>query len=470
MLPAIKPSGSPRRVSTAAAAQPLSQNPAAGDAASANVAALANSQEFQSLSASPQAQRDLLAAANRGAGDGIYTRGLQDLAGRLQGLDAKQQAAAIKAFGQVAGSEAYQGRLGGWFTSGTTVSGADKGRILANTAQVVTSPGFQEAKPDVQNAMLAAAQNHGNAAAQNTLALTNSQAFRGLNPVTQKDVLGVMERHANDQAFRKNLTELISDPGFAALGAQNAQQARNLVNAYGNDSDFAKGVDTLRGSSNYTNLNGAGRSKVLDDVTKLAGTESYASASQDRKPNYKPLLINMVGNMSAKAEANPGNTILRNTVNHIVNGDINIGLFKMGAAGGDKIGGFQDEWGIYKNVNPESEDEQVIYHEANHRLNNDDKTKMPSPERFYAEYRAHNVGLEAVLGRPLTANEQTDILKKLVVEGGYWELKDYYSKNKNPSFTQVVNRLRSTLSNGTVVSPATVAQWLGIPAGNLDNH
>ena len=193
-------------------------NPAAADQTFSLVASKLTTGLPSFQDASPATQSALLAAQERHLGDEVFSKALQSLAwspdfqniGREQGWTEDQrnaaQARAIGLLDQAARSPAYQG------------SDENKKHILANTANVVTSRGFQNAKPDVQNAMLAAVQNHitdgvfGNALNN----LINSPDFAKLSPDRQSKAIEAFGRVADSETYR-------SKPGKARLLANAAK-------------------------------------------------------------------------------------------------------------------------------------------------------------------------------------------------------------------------------------------------------
>jgi hypothetical protein len=423
-----------------------------------NTIALARSAGFQS--ASPATRSELLAAQAKRAEDPIFREGLEKLAAdpAFQKLNPAQQANAITSFTEFAGREAYQGKEGSWFFNlgATSVSDADKRLVLDNARSVVTSAGFNDVAADSQKAML-------DALAQN----------------------------ATNTTFTGNLVGLVNDSGFISLN--NAAKEQALLKQYGQDRDFATGVNTLRATPAFTALTGAERASTLNDVTRLSQSKSYKDASAaDRS-----LMVEVVGDLAGFSAANPSNTITRNTLDRLLDGDIKLSLYQQAPAGGFVTWGTADSNGINLNVDPAvralaapgRQYVDTLAHEVNHFVNG--TTSAGTADRFLDEYRAALTGIEARTGRPPTIAEQRATLDNLTdgTNPSYGHLGNLYTNDA--TFKGAVDGLYSSL-NGSG-NPANPASWIaptsvtpeqaraallgaGITstylntAGNLDNH
>lgn len=427
-------------------------SPTTGAAAVDNLVALVTSPGFQA--ASPATRGALLDALSQHPKDTIFRQGLESLADDavFKGRTPAQQASALSAFNAAARTESYRGREGtGHFGSGeTTVRDADKRQVLANAQRVITADGFQDVGPD-----------------------------------TQKALMNVAGR----------AVKLVEDPGFLALN--DAGKATRLLTAYGKDAAFAKGMDTLLGDAKFTSLKDDGdRARVLGDVVKMRGTDSYKQANaSDRQA-----LIEIVGNLAAQSEAKPLNTTLRNTVDQVVDGNVTLKLYKKAPvqSGGQPFytWGKADPTGVYLNTHPDvrakaTADNKYIDalpHEVNHKLNG--ITESGTADRFLDEYRAAVVGTETAIGKQLTPAQQLRKLNNLVdgTNPSYAHLAELY--HRDPDFKAAIDRMYSALAGsidpvtGTVTTPFTVSpedarkrlldagnssDYLN-KAGNLDNR
>lgn len=422
-----------------------------------NLIALAKSPGFQVASA--DTRKALLSALAEHPGDAIFGAGLQSLADdpAFKKLTPAQQASAIEAIREVAAGEGYQGRSGHMFGIGdTSPSNDDKRKVLDNARQVVTSPGFHD-----------------------------------VGVSSKRAIVEALAEHPANAAFTARLVRLINDPGFMALN--DAGKETKLLDAYGADKDFAKGIDTLLANGRYTALGAADRAKVLGDAIKLKGTDSYKDASASEQQ----ALVEIVGDISAQSAARPSNAALRNTVNQVVDGKIKIGLYERDPVGTNLYNwGKADADGIYLNIEARTRTAAVasnkyvdtLAHEVNHKLNG--TTTAGTADRFLDEYRAALVGKEAAFNRALTPVEQERALDNLVdgTNPDYAHLADLYGKDAK--FKAAVDAIYTTLSGttdaaGTVTTPpATVSpedarerlRTAGNDSdylkktGNLDNH
>ena len=238
-------------------------DPAAVD----NTIALVKSPGFQA--ASPATRAALLSAQEQHAQDPIFREGLEKLAAdpAFKKLTPDQQANAIRAFSDFANSETYKGKEGSWFFNlgAKSVSDADKRAILDNVRQVVTSAGFND-----------------------------------VGASSQKAMLDTLRAHATDAAFTGRLVKLVNDPGF--IGLNDAGQEAKLLDHYGKDDAFAKGVDALTGGAAYGGLDATQKARVLGDMNRLADSAAYKNADAADKQT----MIGLVGDISAKDGSKPG--------------------------------------------------------------------------------------------------------------------------------------------------------------------
>jgi hypothetical protein len=237
-------------------------DPAAVD----NTIALVKSPGFQA--ASPATRGELLSAQKQLAQDPIFREGLEKLAAdpAFKKLTPDQQANAVRAFTEFAKSETYQGKEGSWFFNwgAKSVSDADKRAILDNVRQVVTSTGFTDVGADSQKAMLEA-----------------------------------LRSHATDAAFTGRLVKLVNDAGF--IGLNDGNKEAKLLENYGKDDAFARGIDKLTADTTYSGLDAAQKARVLGDMTRLADTEAFKKSNAADKQ----AMIELVADISAKNPANP---------------------------------------------------------------------------------------------------------------------------------------------------------------------
>jgi hypothetical protein len=202
-------------------------------------------------------------------------------------------------------------------------------------------------------------------------------------------------------------------------------------------------------------------------------------------------MVEMVGGISAFSAANPTSTVVRNSLDKVLDGTIK--LLPMNTApittASDTFytWGQADENAIYLNVDAAtrtaagngSKFVDTLAHEVNHFLNG--HTEAGTADRFLDEYRASLVGREAALGRPLTAAEQRASLMNLVdgTNPVYSHLASLLATD--PKFAAGVKAITDKLNGSppTTVSPEEArALLLGAgnnsdylnKAGNLDNH
>lgn len=434
--------------------------PGASTATIDNVIALAKSGGFQA--ASPPTRKALLDALAERPNDPIFREALQNIARdpAFAKLTLPQQKAALEALVDATREESYRGRAPVMFDfGGKVVSDADKRQVLANVQKLVASEGFHE-----------------------------------VGSWSQRAMLGALDAHATDAAFAGRLVKLVNDPGFRALN--DTAKETQLVHKVDDDKSFAAGLDALIGSPRYTALGGAERAKVLADTARLTETKSF----KDAKAADRQTMVEIVGDISAQSAARPGDALLRNTLDQVLDGKIKLGLYEREPikSGGQTFynWGKANDDGIFLNTHKDVRAAAVaanryvdtLAHEANHKLNG--STKAGTADRFVDEYRAALVGREAALGRKLTPAEQKRALDNLVdgTNPDYAHLADLYAKDAK--FKAAVDGMTATLQGstdaktGAVTAPASIepedarkrlldaglsSDYLK-KAGNLDNR
>jgi len=417
-----------------------------------NLIALAKSPGF--AVASPDVRAALLSALADHPGDTPFGEGLQKLAddAAFKKLSPTEQVRTIDYYKSVPATKSYRERD----------NDADRRLILDNAGKVVVSQGFGSAPP-----------------------------------FTKLAAMGALARHATDAVFTSRLIGLVNDSSSVALS--DASKQVMLVDAYGSDADFANGLDGVMAGGNYGPLGGAGRAKVLVDMARLHGTQSYKALGDSEQQT----LVVILGNVSAQSAGEPGNKILRNALDHIVDGSVKIGLYEedpyVGAKGNMRYAlGKSNHNGVFFNMHTDvrasvgpREDIDTLAHEMNHYLNSiGADAEWSTVDRFLDEYRAAIAGGEAAKGGPLTPAEQKAALDNLVDGDSNNYRPNWYHDKYLPWFTNLVKDMNATFAGKTdpktgavLLPPATFdAEQLRHAmlksyssdylrkTGNLDNH
>ena len=304
---------------------------------------------------------------------------------------------------------------------------------------------------------------------------------------------GAPNAPAQGPGFGAALQRLLQEPGVQAL--RNAALQDRLLAICSTDRAFADGLANLLASKNYTALSPNDRAAVLRDMIQLHGTRSYREAEGG---NRAQAMVEILGDISAQSAAHPGNTAIRNSLDHVLQGRVTLKLYYADVGPGRV---FDFGWSkpgsgiISMNIDPRTRREaerhndyvDTLVHEANHFLNG--KTSNGTPERFLDEFRAMVVGMEAAQGHPVSPQQQKEIIDELVdgTNPGYKELHDLYTGDDQ--FKAVVDGMYATLAGGPDgkghdipgmrVSPEDARQrlqkldpdsdYLSKP-GNVDNH
>lgn len=462
-----------------------------------NTVALVKSAGFQA--ASPATRGELLAAQERHGGDTIFREGLERLAAdpAFKALSPGQQADAVRAFGDFAKSETYQGKEGSWFFNwgARSVSDGDKRAMLDNLRRVVTSTGFHDVMPEARTAML--------------------DAFRP---------------HATDSAFTGRLAALVDSAGF--IGLNDVAKEKQLLGLYGQDDAFARGVDALTADAAYAALGNPQQARLLGDVARLGGTEGFQDLSAAEKTavlsqvrNYPdPKVVSNLERLVGKdwfqdydtgdmqralkliaymsyPRTGVDQAIIDNTLEKFL-GDkapyelelesisAKPGNITFGHASGDTMT-INEDLVAANNDKLETDTHgrklslDTIPHEINHLIN-DDKV-AETFDYLNEEYRAWYVGESAINGRPPTNEEALERWAYFLDPGsGYYDsaakgaladsgeaAKIFDQLSQLTGLTVDASNYRQVLSD-LAADPTKFKTQPGdpavVPPGNLDNH
>jgi hypothetical protein len=390
-----------------------------------NVVALSKSAGFQA--ASPPTRKALVQALDHHAGDKTFREGLEKLAAdpAFGKLTPAQQADAVRAFDNFADSQAYKGKEGSWFFNlgAKSVSDADKAKGLDNLRQLVTAKGYHD-----------------------------------LAPAAREQLLKTFEGHATDAGFTQRLTKLANDSGFTGLNDQNKEIA--LLKAYGEDSKFAAGIDSVLANPAYAALAAdSDRTKALAGISTLAESKDFEKLSGDEKL----AALTQIGNYpDAKVAANFEKLVAKDWFKDMSLEDKQRSLktiaYMTAYSGGDRITldntlnklldqDYSLEWtkqapGVGAHSNPgthkvsmnltdvaadnkpvaSSEVWQIVNavpHEINHAI--DDVHVASTYEYLGKEYQAYFTGFKAQNGREMTRLEAVNQWQGLLDPNGIYK-------------------------------------------------
>ncbi|MCI0412048.1 hypothetical protein L0222_04505 [bacterium] len=381
-------------------------------------------------------------------------------------------------------------------------------QAVGNIIDVVTTPGFHGSPVSEQNLMLRAMGERPGSRELSQLyqGFGMSEEFRNLNSERRTEILEFytrMERNGDfqgcpDRFFQElpgSAARLVSNPGYDLLTESDREQ---MLNHMGWDPSLERNFteltehldfhgldqDTRTGIIGYVGIQEEGlnfehRRQIGENLIRFAQTESYRGMNPDDRVQAQ----NIIFELSAHSVLNPNNAAARNTLNHLVNGTVPMGI---GHRHNDRSDGFMDNNTAYFNFERLGDRNEIVdtaTHEVNHVLNGN--TASGTRDRFLDEYRAWFVGDTAVDGNPPDAAQMRDVLDNLVLDppggSGYDHLRRLY--RNDPNLRAVVQTVRDRLAQDppVITSPEELRLMLAqAPGGqnsdylnrqgNIDNH
>lgn len=308
--------------------------------------------------------------------------------------------------------------------------------------------------------------------------LAKTPEFQKLDKTTQQEILSRIEKNEQNAAAVDNLIGLAKDGNFAKLPVDTQKTMLGAFDNRPDDKTFTDALKKLAGKSNFVALSQTDQTKTIDDLNKLAKTESYKGKSggflgignKTVSDEDKRWMLDNFGNISIYATENPTITSVRNTLDKITSGKVKVELYSEAKDSEGSIGyGYADGDTIHLNTHPDAGDSAEIIdttvHEVNHILNG--HTEAGTPDRFLDEYNAWVIGTET-RGTPVDAAKSKEILENLVYSpggsydpnGGYTHLHELY--NKDEKFRKVIDEVYAGLNQTppVVTTPEQMRQKL----------
>lgn len=307
----------------------------------------------------------------------------------------------------------------------------------------------------------------------------NTEQFKNLSPEAQQEVLSRLDANQGNNAATDNLINLATSGEFANLSIE-AQRA--VLGAFDNHKEDALFVNALKDTlakPEFQALNATQQAQVLNDLDRIASTESYTD-TDDTGKNY---LLDNLGNTSIFSAANPNEVAVRNTLDKIADGEIKVETYSEAAdpkTGGITLGYTYSNDVIYMNTHPDTQAfganifTDTLVHEVNHNQN--PGGAHGTPDQFLNEYRAFYVGIDAI-GAPPSAQRQDAIIQNLL--DSYPDIRELYDNNAD--FKQFIDDARAGFAENPprLLEPEAMRQalldagfssdYLNTP-GNIDNH
>lgn len=307
----------------------------------------------------------------------------------------------------------------------------------------------------------------------------NSEQFKSLSPEAQQEVLSRLDANQGNNSATDNLINLATSGAFATLPIESQRAVLQAYDNHKEDEVFINGLKDTLAKPEFQSLNPAQQAQVLNDIDRIAATESYT----DTDDTGKTYLLDNLGNTAIFSASHPNEVAVRNTLDKIASGEIRVETYSEAAdpkTGGITLGYTYSNDVIYMNTHPDTQAfganafTDTLVHEVNHNQN--PGGEHGTPDQFLNEYRAFYVGIDAI-GNPPSAQRQDGIIQNLL--DSYPDIKELYDNNAN--FKQFIDNARAGLTKTPpeLLNPETMRQalvdagfssdYLNTP-GNIDNH
>jgi hypothetical protein len=330
--------------------------------------------------------------------------------------------------------------------------------------------------------------------------LENSDAFKKLSPETQNEIKAQLGKDDSNSKAVDNMLEMVKSGGFNGATKDTQISMLKALANHSEDTNFREALVNLSSDGKFNGLDETNRAKVINNLDRFANTESYKgkegswffnAGAHSVSDSDKKLLLDEIGKVAVYSAQNPGNAIIGNTLEHIVNGDVHLNLYEKKPEVRNGItyyeygnAGDATTVNLNKLTIGTNFDQFVdtLAHEANHvlnaRANGGDLSAGDKPERFLDEYRAFIAGLEGD-GKNLSGSDFKSILDNLChsKDAAYPNLRKLYDNNE--TFRKVVDQAYADADKGQLINADEMEKRL-VAAGldsdylkntsNTDNH
>lgn len=323
--------------------------------------------------------------------------------------------------------------------------------------------------------------------------LEASNAFKSLSPETQNEIRAQLNRDDSNSTAIDNLLEMVKSGGFNGASKDTQIAMLKALGNHSEDANFREALVNLSNNGDFTALDAAAQATVISNLDRFANTESYKGkdgswffnmGAHSVSDSDKKLLLDEIGKVAIFSAQNPTNTIIRNTLEHIVGGDVHLNLYeeKPEVRNGiiySEYGNAGDSTTVNLNKltigNDFHQFVDTLAHETNHvlnaRANGGDLSEYDKPERFIDEYRAFITGLEGD-GQSLSGSDIKSILDNLchTKEAAYPNLRELYDNDE--TFRGVIDQAYKDADSGQFISADDMEKRIiaaGLNSDYLDN-
>lgn len=328
-----------------------------------------------------------------------------------------------------------------------------------------------------------------------TADLENTAEFKKLSPEAQNEIRAQIANNDTNRDAFDNIINVAQSKGFNAASKDTQVAALRVVGNHPEDKIFSETLVKTLENSKFQALAQADQSKVVSDLDRFANTESYKGkdgwlfgiGGRSVSDEDKRILLEKVGEVSIFSAENPGDKIIRNTLEHIVSDDIRLDLYSKDPEVRNGITyyeyGFADDDSIHLNKKTIGTDfdqfVETLAHEANHFINDRSvDSKAGTPDRFLDEYRAFIAGYEGA-GHNLSGADLQGVLDNLAhsKDSAYPHLRKLYEDNE--AFRKVVDKAYEDAGKGVLIDADQMERRLvaaGFDSeylqktGNMDNY
>lgn len=299
----------------------------------------------------------------------------------------------------------------------------------------------------------------------------SSKEFSQLDVTVQKAVKENLETVRNNPQAVENFIELAKSGGFRSAGKELQSAMLDSLAKRPEDKIYREALQEAVGRDNFKKLAPESQARVIEDLDKFADTTSYkGDAATKLSDEDKRFILERIRKTSVYSGQNPTNDVVRNTLDNIVSGNIQLKLYeKENTVSGDGV--VSTDFGYNKSgtkdiyINKKANDADyrefidTLAHETNHALNGNTKIKYVT-DALLSEYRAHIAGQQAAGGK-VDKQALKALLNNLVLaepllddktekpENLYSEIRHFYRINND--FKAFIDQLVMDIDKGIIV-------------------
>ena len=316
-----------------------------------------------------------------------------------------------------------------------------------------------------------------------------STEFSQLDAGVQESLKKNLENSKNNPKAAANFIESAKSKGFRKADKNLQTAILDSIAKRPEDKIYRAELQEAAGHDDFQKLPKDKQLKMIEDLDKFAETPSYKSVGTNQVSDTdKNFLLEKIRKTSIFSSQNPINDVVRNTLDNVINGKIQLKVYEKDTTVNSNGTG-STEYGYNKSgttdiyINRKANDADykefidTLTHESNHALNGNVKIEKVS-DAFLSEYRAFFAGQKGA-GKTVDKNFLKSVVNNLALaepnlddktkkpKDLYSEIRQTYRSNK--TFKSFIDQLVKDIDKGTIIDGAAVRDRL-MKAGYNDDY